>query len=252
MTEYWLKNTINLIEDKNLKTGEFEDSLGVSTGYLSRQKSKVENGERSNPSAELILKISKELNISMDILMNYDIPTSQDNLNTLDKVLEKIIVDTNNKRIVWDEYSKEYLKSKGDLFTRDLFYRDVIGDNTPPDLVGRVPEEDYLELSDEITFHSQFNADAVINGNCYEGRLSEKEHIYLVDVVVNNSQGWELYMGKEEELDTIFEGMFTTLKEPTNALLPKVDSIIESINRNRKDAYIGLALRNMIDSYMNN
>ena len=253
MRAVWLENVTNLTEEQKTKTGGFEKAIGVSQGYLSRMRNKMENGGILYPPVPVLQKISKELGISIDMLLKYELPTNLDNLRTLNDFIQKIICDTNNRKIVWDEYNMDALRYKGDGFNYNLFQRDLIEDHTPPVYSPDFdPDMDYKEWSKECFFHSKFSKDAIISGNCYRGTISDSEHIYLVNVSIEEKCGWEIYMEGhyDEYYETNFEKVLSTLEKPTDTLSSKVSDLIMCIKRSSKDAYIGYALRGMIDNYM--
>ena len=82
-----LMNNINtLIKDKNIKIGELENSIGISTGYLSKM-SKADN--ESMPGIDLIWKLAQKLGTSVDMLVGGDFGRSNDNLFQLIRVDRK-------------------------------------------------------------------------------------------------------------------------------------------------------------------
>lgn len=253
MTAKWLENVNNLIKEKDIKIGEFEKSIKVSTGYLSRLKVKIDNGEDVMPTVSVLNRISKTLGVSMDMLVNFEIPVNQENLATLGRLIDKFIIDTNERKIVWDAYSLEELTRNGEQFTRELFKREFIADHTPPTYSDEFdPDVDYTEWSDECFYKSQFDEKAQVYGECYKGTISEYEYVFIVPVIVEEKKGWEMYMqGHYNEFcGSDFEKLLSTLEKPTNILVSKVLDLIDCLKRNRKDAYIGLGLRTMIDEYM--
>lgn len=254
MRAVWLENVTNLTEEQNVKTGEFEKSIGVSQGYLSRARNKMDNGESIvYPPVPVLRKIAKALGISIDMLLDYELPTNLDNLRTLGDVIAKIIRDTNDRRIVWDKYNWDDLQYDGYRFTHNLLQRNLIADNTPPEYSpGWDPDHDYREWSEEYYYHSKFNKDVSATGEFYKGTISDYEYIYLVNVSVEDRSGWEIYMEGhyDEYFGTSFEKVLSTLEKPTDTLLVKVNDLIMCIKRNSKDAYIGYALRGLIDDYM--
>ena len=254
MNIIWLDNLNNLFKEKDIKIGEFEKVIGVSPGYFSRLKSKLDNGEKINISVSLLERISKEMGISIDMLINYEIPVNQVNLITLEYLIGKLITDTNERKIVWDEYNLEELTYNGDRFTGALFKREIIQQNEiqDPQLLFDFFEDDQIVYSDEYHFESKFDAKAHINGICYKGTTYSNTCIYIVPVIIEEKNGWELYMDNEFGRTEVFnfEKLFSTLEKPADTLELKVLDLVSCIKRSARDAYISLNLRNMIEKYM--
>ena len=101
-----LMNNINtLIKDKNIKIGELENSIGISTGYLSKM-SKADN--ESMPGIDQKKKLAQRLGTSVDMLVCGDFGRSNDNLFQLIRVLDKMKKDTDLHNIEWERIPKEY------------------------------------------------------------------------------------------------------------------------------------------------
>lgn len=55
-------------QEKQISLVDFADKLDISPGYLSQ----LENGRKSNPNLEVILKVIKELDLNMEMLLGLD------------------------------------------------------------------------------------------------------------------------------------------------------------------------------------
>ncbi len=250
----WINNIENLINEKNIKIGDFEKRIGVSAGYISRLKARSDNGEDVNPTVTILNSMSHVLGVSMDMLINYDIPPSHDNLTTLTRVLDKLITDTDDKKIHWDIFSKEKLKYEGDCLSWSLFKREIVENEDNPKPPRGIDEDDYnpgdyTRNADECTYKSKFGSGIEINGTAYSVRIDAFTFFHIIEVRNCIGNGWEVYM---ENIDgrIQLEGLFTTLEEPTNMLVDKVEDLIKCIKRNRRDAIIGSNLKKMLDDYM--
>ncbi len=95
-----------VIKAKRLEKGyglvEFAKIAGVSAGYLSQ----LENGRKTNPNLEVLTKISKELEIDIDMLLG--LQSSNENLNLkIPSLLKLVLAKDRNAKVLED---KEVLK----------------------------------------------------------------------------------------------------------------------------------------------
>lgn len=118
-------------EEKKYSLVEFAGMVGISPGYLSQ----LENGRKANPKLETVLKIIRELDIDIDMLLGLEEP--KENLNYRIPSLMKLILakDRNQKVLENREVLKKlcntvdrllenkYLIEDGMLY--ELFLEDV-------------------------------------------------------------------------------------------------------------------------------
>lgn len=97
-----MNNITTLIKEKNIKIGELENSVGISTGYLSKM-AKPEN--ESMPGIDLIWKLAEKLGVSVDMLVGGDFSKSNDNLFYLVKFLHELKLETDVHEITWSKFS---------------------------------------------------------------------------------------------------------------------------------------------------
>ncbi len=254
----WLDNVTAMLNREKIPLGEFEKRIGKAPGYLSRYRKKTDIGDDAYPTGDILLRIANELNISIESLLTDDLSEEQSNLHTLKDFIRKLRVDTINRKIVWDSFTKEDLVKRGDTFTGYLFKRELIRDETPPYTSPEFDcDKDYKVWSEDCTFTSRFNKEAVVTDNSFEGSYGDELRIYLIRVGVDRNEGWEMYMEDISRYDefsgyaSIFEPMFSTLSKPADDLEPDVNILLQAIRENLKDAYIGVGLRAMINHYMN-
>lgn len=89
-------------EEKNFTLVDFAKSIGISPGYLSQ----LENGRKANPKLETVLRIIRELDIDIDMLLGLD--SSNENLNLkIPTLLKLILAKDRNFKVLED---KEVLK----------------------------------------------------------------------------------------------------------------------------------------------
>jgi len=107
-------------EEKNYSLVEFAKIAGISPGYLSQ----IENGRKANPKLEIILKIIKELDIDIDMLLGLETPGENVNLK-IPSLLKLVIAKDRNFRVIED---KEVLKKLCNIIDKLLETKYVIED----------------------------------------------------------------------------------------------------------------------------
>ena len=95
-----LTNISTLIQQHGYKVGELETSIGVSQGYLSR----LTRGENT-PSAELIWKLAKLLDVNMELLIDGDFSNPAPNIEYVQKFARKLLQDTLKGELIWSSCS---------------------------------------------------------------------------------------------------------------------------------------------------
>ena len=89
-------------EEKKYNLNDFARIIGISPGYLSQ----LENGRKANPKLDIILRIIKQLDIDMDMLLGLD--TYDQNLTyKIPSLLKLILAKNRNFKVLED---KEVLK----------------------------------------------------------------------------------------------------------------------------------------------
>ena len=99
-------------EEKKYSLVDFSNKIGISAGYLSQ----LENGKKSNPKLEIVLRIIKELEIDIDMLLGLDNVADKPNLNT-PSLLKLIFAKDRNCKVLED---KEIVKKLCSIIDRTL------------------------------------------------------------------------------------------------------------------------------------
>lgn len=99
-------------EEKNYSLIEFAKIAGISPGYLSQ----LENGHKANPKLELVLRIIKELDIDIDMLLGLESQT--ENLSVkIPSLLKLVLAKDRNFKALED---KEVLKKFCNIVDKSL------------------------------------------------------------------------------------------------------------------------------------
>ncbi len=118
-------------EEKNISLIEFAKRLGISAGYLSQ----IENGRKTNPKLDIILKITNELELDLDMLLGLDNPTENFNVKIPSLLKLTLAKDRNVKALEDKETMKKlcYIIEKlletkyiiDDSILYDMFMEDI-------------------------------------------------------------------------------------------------------------------------------
>lgn len=240
-----LMNNINtLIKDKNIKIGELENSIGISTGYLSKM-SKADN--ESMPGIDLIWKLAQKLGTSVDMLVGGDFDRSNDNLFQLIRVLDKMKKDTDLHNIEWKRIPKEYYeKVKSGEKQHPLFV---------PDFMGQTKLEQY-------SYDSDFTTDPVgIFADCFEGDMLEFGKIYIMNLFCNTKdEGATPYtevileQPEQEYEHGIEDGRLIPICSTLGkgqSLEPYINELINCIEKHEADVNLNSEQKSIISAYMN-
>lgn len=95
----FLRNIDVRRNELNYKVGDLEKKLNVSPGYFSR----LSKNSESLPNTELVMKASEVLDISMDILLKYDLLGITKTDKYLNVFIRKLLEDTIAGRVEWIE-----------------------------------------------------------------------------------------------------------------------------------------------------
>jgi transcriptional regulator with XRE-family HTH domain len=88
--------------EKNISLIDFAAQIGISPGYLSQ----LENGRKANPKLEIILRIIRELDMDIDMLLGLDSRPESPGLK-IPSLLKLVIARDRNFKVLED---KEVLK----------------------------------------------------------------------------------------------------------------------------------------------
>jgi len=105
-------------EEKEYSLIDFAKRIGISPGYLSQ----LENGHKTNPKLEIILKIIKELEIDIDMLLGLEKSNESSNVK-IPSLLKLVLVKDRNYKALED---REVLRKLCNLIEKILDSKYVI------------------------------------------------------------------------------------------------------------------------------
>lgn len=97
-----LKNISTIIQERGVKIGELETSVGVSPGYLSRLS---KEDVKTLPSLDVVWRIAKALNVNMERLVEGNFDHESNTVAYMQQFLQKLFSDTVNGSISWSSMS---------------------------------------------------------------------------------------------------------------------------------------------------
>lgn len=99
-------------EEKNYNLIEFARLVGISPGYLSQ----LENGRKANPKLDIVLRIIKELDIDIDMLLGLESPGENLNLK-VPSLLRLVLAKERNYKVLED---RDVLKKLCSIIEKSL------------------------------------------------------------------------------------------------------------------------------------
>ncbi|MBR4385401.1 MAG: helix-turn-helix transcriptional regulator [Treponema sp.] len=169
------KNIKFLATQKGIKVGDIETEAGVSTGYLSRLAN--EDNKKNFPIMDLIFLISNKLDVSVNTLLSVDLSNLTPNEILLSQFFDKLSKDTQNNKLIWELESKSKLEECKQQGNHPLFFPVHPGD-----------------FGTEFYYHSTFDSEAVIAGDCYKVIVGNKWlYLMCVSKEYDYINGYELY-----------------------------------------------------------
>lgn len=234
-----LMNNINiLIKNKNLKIGELENELGVSTGYLSRM-SKSE--KESAPSVDFICKLAAKLEVSIDSLVNGDFQHSNDNLYYMTRFLSSLTEDTDAHKFEWEKFTKyENLQEKYGFSDLPMMTKTLH--------VNMKEESSYWKFLSTFDNRVEFK---MSNIN-YCAMVSGLGVVLLLKLDAENSEAnktaYELYAIEESSEEQVIP-ICSTLQND-GAISPAILDLFNCIERHERDVKVSEEARSIIDRYL--
>lgn len=132
-------------EEKKFSLMDFAKVVGISAGYLSQ----LENGRKANPKLEIVLKIIKELDIDIDMLLG--IESTNENLSVkMPSLLKLIVAKDRNCKVLED---KEVLKKVCNIIDKSLDCKYLIEDKS---LYEMFLEDIYVQIETTLKRYMAF------------------------------------------------------------------------------------------------
>lgn len=132
-------------EEKNVSLVDFAKIVEISPGYLSQ----LENGHKSNPKLEIMLRIIHELNIDIDMLLGLENPNENLNIK-IPSLLKLVLAKDRNFKVL---ENKEVLKKLCNIIDKALDSKYLLEDK---DLYELFLEDLYIQIETTLKRYMAF------------------------------------------------------------------------------------------------
>lgn len=239
-TDQKLTNSINniyyLLQKSNLKIGDLESYVGVSTGYLSRQN---KEGSTGKTSLEFALKAAEFLNVNISDLVDTDLNELTPDEQYLLKLIKKVIDDSKTNDLKWKRESESFLLNSNEPHV--LFE----GKNEFDSFL-----EQYVSYS---VYRSLFSDNVEIDGDLYRATLINTDSELIITKCKapqkNNAEQYdnffELYLVTKNELAPLCSSLLAN-----EALTEQVDRLYKFASENYKSVKIDTRIKSILDNYI--
>lgn len=122
-------------EEKNMSPGEFAKALGISRAYLSQ----LESGREANHKLETILRISRELDLDVNLLLGQDSNVDISGLK-IPSLLKLVFAKDRNNKVLED---RDVQKKISSIIDKALESKYLIENN---ELYGLFLEDIYIQI----------------------------------------------------------------------------------------------------------
>ena len=234
-----------LIKSENRKIGEVESAAGVSAGYISR----TSKDGGSKPGIDFIMNIAKVLHVSIDTLLKVEIASLTPTEKYLISFLEKLEHDTTHDLLTWNRESKEHLREidvdregfpEHPLFEFHRFHANEKGE--------------YPQGVSRVVFASRlFGVDTAINGDCFNLRMKNNAHLYLMNISKikdqsGNAEGSAIEVWMQTQSNT----QYLCNDYGNSKLKDYIDNLYAVVSESTKHPKVEPDVRYIIDSFMKN
>lgn len=182
-----MNNITYLLKSKNKRIGDLESEIGVSKGYISRINKKSDGVAAG---VDIVYKIAKALDISVDVLISVDLQTVDDNEIYLLNLLKSFQKKTENREVFWDKKDMRLISSMLD----GKEYSDIPMLHTHPDDRNE-RYDDYEYISRKIYVSSflgtglSLGDDNYSVGPWFTMKIDDLNTVYLTDVMNYSYEG---------------------------------------------------------------
>lgn len=187
-----VENINTLIQQKNMKVGEVEQAIGISTGYISRLS---KAGSESIPATDVVWKLARHLGVSTDALISGDFSDGTDNLSVLRRFIKKLTVRTMDGQLDWSPVTTQYVNAvlKGDEPLFFLVQEKEKNYGVPSD----PQEEGFSEVNRTHAFYVNRRIVSAaspldfawLTGDGFKAKLSDTRQLYLFPMCLTFDTG---------------------------------------------------------------
>lgn len=228
-----VSNVEFLLRRSNIKVGDLETQCGVSVGYLSRLKNNESNDV--SPSAEVLLRLSKLLNVSITSLLCSDYNSMTETEIFIQKFLEDMIKKTEANLLLWDKHAGYEI------------YHEVVGESGE-DLP--IVSRSYDTFGDEhIVYNSLFTDKyRYVDDYYYTLAVGDKTY-YLVSVSADDVSfsEYELYILMP---DGSFKTICCSNDDSNRVIIKLLNDLYSSVEKSSNLVRIDEDVKKSLDDFM--
>ena len=236
--KFLFDNISYLLEEKNTKIGELEAAVGVSTGYISRNKDGA-----SIPGLEFVVNVAKFFKVDIETLLMTDLraltPTEKYILNFIIKLCN----DTQSDCLDWNLQSADFLNNLefedyeglvNPLFSSKTFFEKGVGE--------------YPEEVERVVFQSKsFGNHTCIYDDCFYLNMKNNVRLYIMNICKGEHRSNDASAFAKE---LWIEDQFVGANNDNTFLAPYIDRLYDIVVENSKHPKIKPRYRNAIDAFM--
>ena len=118
---YFIKNIFYLLKRKEIKVGDLERAVHISSGYLSRLKK-----TDGLPNGDIMISLSQYFGISLDYLVFCDISKISDDDKLIIDFIKGVIEDTKSKKMQWEKAINDNSLNQYDKERLSIIYNEGV------------------------------------------------------------------------------------------------------------------------------
>jgi hypothetical protein len=226
-------NIAFLLKKNDMRMGDLEQILKISSGYISRTS---KPGSDKKLSIDIVWKIARIFSINLIDLLETDLTIPTSNTTLVSKFLMKLCDQTRENSIDWESHGGVVAELK-EIYSK----LGLVTEGSDPQAVyhpQHLNSEYRWILSDDIYVYKNIDA----------GR-----DLAIIPYTTNNEryQGYDfIFIGSEGE-DFYWEKAFYTSEDYTGTLKKQASRLYKSIKEMELDAKVAPRTRNLINKYLN-
>lgn len=257
-----LKNISAVIQERGVKIGELETSVGVSPGYLSRLS---KDDIKTLPPLDVVWRIAKALSVSMERLIEGNFDHASATVTYMQQFLQKLFEDTVNSVIDWNSKSVTDLNcilrcedNEYFAFIHTNYDKEYREDRSFRD------EAHYDKGTYECYRHCKITpvtspkTNAWVDDSVFFTRMPNGQTLYLVrygmpDLLSEDAPDalifYELYFDNPESQDDAVVPICNTFGN-RRVLFPDIEKLYQELKEHEFDLRISKEARSSIDCFM--
>lgn len=247
--QIFFNNISTLLQKKELKTGKFETDCGVKPGYMAR----MSKDASAKPGVDFIMKASELLGVNIDLLLKVDLSALNPTESYLRVFLDKLIADTNTRKLDWEVEHEDvlnsfepynYVECEG---YHPLFSMEKI--SVPPE------DDKHINHTDVIFKSKTYGVNTIMAGDSYNLRLKNGVKLYVMSfqnasekaAQTGNSQSYEVWMYDPK----VGGSQFLMGSKSDSPLASVISNLYSAISEYYRCPKIATSLEYVIDAFLN-